>query len=151
MKTLVYGYGNPGRQDDGLGVYFVETLERWVQEKGLNDIEFDSNYQLNIEDALKVSTYDRIIFADAAARQDEPFMFREIHPKETIAFSTHAMAPESVLSLCEELYSKRPKTYLLTLRAEAFGINEKPTREADEHLKGALEFMMPLLENGGSK
>ncbi|NJK85082.1 MAG: hypothetical protein HC906_03035 [Bacteroidales bacterium] len=36
MKTppdiLIYGYGNPGRQDDGLGVLLCERLLKWVHE-----------------------------------------------------------------------------------------------------------------------
>ena len=51
-KILVYGYGNPGRQDDGLGVALVEELEQWVATEKIPGLDFDSNYQLNAEDAL---------------------------------------------------------------------------------------------------
>jgi Ni,Fe-hydrogenase maturation factor len=33
MKILVYGFGNPGRQDDGLGIFFVNEFEKWVLKK----------------------------------------------------------------------------------------------------------------------
>ena len=29
-SILIYGYGNPGRQDDGLGPTLVDALETWL-------------------------------------------------------------------------------------------------------------------------
>ena len=60
-KVLIYGYGNPGRQDDALGILLVEKMELWAKENGLGFIDFDSNYQLNIEDAMAISEYDIVI------------------------------------------------------------------------------------------
>jgi hydrogenase maturation protease len=56
-KILVYGIGNPGRQDDGLGILFAEKIEEWLQNQGFINVEVTSNYQLNIEDAEKISHY----------------------------------------------------------------------------------------------
>ena len=42
-KILLYGYGNPGRQDDGLGVLLVEELEKWSK---INQIDSSFIYQL---------------------------------------------------------------------------------------------------------
>jgi len=33
-KTLIYGYGNPGRQDDAIGIMLVEKLEHWAGSEG---------------------------------------------------------------------------------------------------------------------
>jgi len=44
---LVYGYGNPGRGDDGLGPALVEALELL----GATGLDCESDYQLAIEDA----------------------------------------------------------------------------------------------------
>ena len=62
MKILFYGYGNPGRQDDGLGIMFIEQIEQWIKDENLENIETDSNYQLNIEDAEIISHKDFVIF-----------------------------------------------------------------------------------------
>ncbi len=37
MQILVYGYGNPGRQDDGLGVELVRRLEEWAVENEVGE------------------------------------------------------------------------------------------------------------------
>jgi len=66
MQILVYGYGNPGRQDDGLGNELVRRLEEWVIAEGIVDIAFDSNYQLNIEDADAIAQNELVIFVDAS-------------------------------------------------------------------------------------
>ena len=110
-RVLVYGYGNPGRQDDGLGVEFVTMVEN----ENYTRVDCDSNYQLNVEDALTVSRYDTVIFVDASLNARAPFEFLSIQPSNEISFTTHAMSAQSVLALCE-IYRKRPATYMLGIR-----------------------------------
>ena len=73
QKILIYGYGNPGRQDDGLGVLLAEEIERWSAEKGFVNIHTDSNYQLNLEDADALAKHDLVIFADASREDIDTF------------------------------------------------------------------------------
>lgn len=139
--TLIYGYGNPGRQDDGLGPALVEALERRLARARISGVDCDANYQLNAEDALTVAEHDRVIFVDATASGDTPFTFRALAPLATIGFSTHAMSPESVLALCDELYGRRPAAHLLALRGYAWEPNAKLTPDARKNLAAALEFL----------
>lgn len=37
IKILIYGYGNPGRQDDGLGNEFIKRMEKWVRSEELTE------------------------------------------------------------------------------------------------------------------
>ena len=98
-RILVYGYGNPGRQDDGLGPALVERLEG----EHIPGVATDSNYQLQVEDAVAVSQSDTVIFVDAAASGDEPFTFSEVKPSSETTFTTHSVSPGSVLALCYDL------------------------------------------------
>ena len=59
LKILVYGYGNPGRQDDGLGIFLAEEVEK----RNLLSVTVDTNYQLNAEDALLASEFDVVLSA----------------------------------------------------------------------------------------
>ena len=34
LRILFYGYGNPGRQDDALGIHFIDQMEIWIKENG---------------------------------------------------------------------------------------------------------------------
>ncbi len=146
-SCLIYGYGNPGRQDDGLGPALVEELEKWLPPALRPRVTLDSNYQLNAEDALAMSAHDLVIFADATKEGESPFIFRPLMPEATIAFSTHSMAPGAVLALCEELYNKHPVAYLLTIRGYSWEPNEPMTSEATANLAAALEFMKIRLMN----
>ncbi|MEE8441655.1 MAG: hypothetical protein V3S41_08045 [Spirochaetia bacterium] len=71
MKILIYGIGNPGRQDDGLGALLVEEIQRAVGSTtptgADHEFSFDANYQLNIEDAEAISRHDIVVFADASS------------------------------------------------------------------------------------
>lgn len=147
VSILIYGYGNPGRQDDGLGPAFVEALEQWsIAEPGVQ-LAFETNYQLNAEDALTIAGHPMVIFVDATALEGRSFSFRRLLPQSTITFSTHAMPPESVLALCEELYDKHPVAYLLTIRGLRWEPNDPMTPEAEAHLAEALLFIKQFLKN----
>jgi hydrogenase maturation protease len=140
-RTLVYGYGNPGRQDDGAGVVLVEELTAWAQMGDRPWLTFDCNYQLNVEDALAAAEQDVVIFADASCDQREGFRFRRLRPRPARSFSTHAMSPESVVALSRELYGARPAAYLLTVRGYAWEPNGLLTPEARTNVEAAAAFM----------
>ena len=137
-KTLIYGYGNPGRQDDALGILLVEHMERWAKENGHDSMDFDSNYQLNIEDALAISEYDIVIFADASIEDISDFVLTRVEPSQKTEFTMHAMNPEFVLHLCQSLYNKFPETYLVHLKGYEFEFLGKLTQKAEKNLNAAL-------------
>lgn len=142
---LIYGYGNPGRQDDGLGPALVEQLEAWAKAEKISGVAFDSNYQLNAEDALAVAESGQVVFIDAAKEGQAPFEFRPLAPQKEISFSTHAMPPESVLALADELYGARPPGWLLAIRGEAWELNAALSAAARSHLAAAREFLQSWL------
>jgi hydrogenase maturation protease len=149
-RVLVYGYGNPGRQDDGAGVVFVEELAAWAQSGDRPWISFDNNYQLNIEDALAVAQHEVVIFADASRDQSEGFLFRSLTPCASLSFTTHAMTPESVVALSRELYGACPDAYLLTFRGYAWEPNGLMTSATRGHLEAGKAFITRFLDRRGA-
>ena len=149
MKTLVYGYGNPGRKDDGLGNAFIEVLEEWVKNEDLNHISLDSNYQLNIEDAEVISNYDLVIFVDASIEENiEPYVLTKVDPNDSrIEFTMHAVSVPFVLDLCQKIHKKTPLTYLLHIKGYEWDFVEELTSKALENLNLAVEFIKPILIN----
>lgn len=139
--TLVCGFGNPGRRDDGLGPALVARLESDPALKERTDIRTEARLQLNIEDALTVSAVEEVIFADASTRAKPPFEFKRIRPRVKLAFSTHALAPAAVLALCRELYGRTPKAFLLGIRGYAWELEEGLTARAARNLDRALAFL----------
>ena len=145
-RILIYGIGNPSRQDDALGIVFVEKLQEWVEREKLPNISFDSNYQLNIEDAYDVSEKDMVVFVDGSVEPIDGFHFRQIFPGDSISISSHSMSPESILSLCDELYDAKPAGFLLTIKGFSWEMDSAMTEKARENLNSSLEFAKRLLK-----
>jgi hydrogenase maturation protease len=145
IKILIYGYGNPGRQDDGLGNYFVDQAKAWAEKNGLDHISFDSNYQLNIEDAAEISDKDIVIFVDASIEEIESFLLDEITPDDKVEFSMHAVSASYVVHLCNDIYGKSPKAFLLHIKGYEWEFMEGITEKALQNFESAFDYMKPLL------
>jgi hydrogenase maturation protease len=143
INVLVYGIGNPGRRDDGLGPRLIARL----QKEGAVAADLEIRYQLNIEEALKIKDYDVVVFVDASKKIDSAWKFSEIGPSETIAFTTHEMSPESVLALSQELYGRTPKAYALAIKGSDWDLGESLSEEAEKNLSRALEILTDFLRS----
>ena len=139
---LVYGYGNPGRQDDGLGIAFSQTIENAT----FSHCVVEQNYQLNAEDALLISEYSIVVFVDAS-HTPEHFSLSSIKPAHEIGFTTHAMEPSSVVGLCNELYSKQPACFLLEIRGHEWAMKEGLAETAQQNMNMALKAILPLFSS----
>ncbi len=145
-RILIYAYGNPGRQDDGLGNRLIEELDKWIENQGIEGIELESNWQLNIEDALKIAEKDTVIFVDASNENIEDIDFSTVEPSEGKSdFTTHSASPSFILALCIQLYGKYPKTWLLQIRGYSWEFKEGLSEKAEKNLLKALEFLKKKL------
>lgn len=142
-RVLVVGIGNPGRQDDGLGPLIVDQVEREFGSKLTAEVD----YQLSIEHAEALSKHDRVLFVDADTKAPEPFRARRLAPSADIAFTSHLMAPESVLALCEEAFQSVPETVLVGVRGYEYGISEGLTPGAASNSDKALDYIRLLIRN----
>ncbi len=145
-KILIYGYGNPGRQDDGLGVLLTDMVEEWKTQNGFETIETDSNYQLNIEDAANIAEKDIVIFADASQENIDSIDFTIVEPSAEVNFTMHTCSPSFVLHLCKDIYDKIPQTFLLHIKGYEWELKEELTEKARENLDKAFQFLIKKLE-----
>jgi len=145
-KILVYGYGNPGRQDDGMGVILAEMLEQWAKEKGYTNIEVETNYQLNIEDSEIISDKDFVLFVDASMEQIEDIIYSKVTANDSsIEFTMHAVSPSFILDMSNKLYGKTPETYLLHIKGYEWELAEGITEKALVNFDKALEFSKKII------
>jgi len=145
-KVLIYGYGNPGRQDDGLGIMLVDHMEQWATNTDVRHVSFDSNYQLNIEDASLIKDFDIVVFVDASIEEIDAVRLTNVVPSQKTEFTMHAMAPEFILHLCQTLYNKYPVTYLLHIKGYQFNFLAEPTKSARCNLDKGIELIKGLLK-----
>ena len=138
---LIYGYGNPGRQDDGLGPALVSKLEPWLKANGYENVITDSNYQLNIEDADVIHDKDLVIFADATLNDIGSYKLDLLEPSPKVEFTMHAVSPAYVLNLCQSIYKRTPETYLLQIKGYEWKFLEEITSQAAENLEKAFLFL----------
>ncbi len=134
---LVLGYGNPGRQDDGLGPAVAAGIERL----GWPNVTVFDDYQLNIEDAMDVAEHDVVWFVDATKVGTPPYAIHEISPVPTIEFTSHLVRPETVLAIASQCYGKSPQAFLLAVRGYDFAFIEELTPAATDNLHDALAML----------
>lgn len=134
---LVLGYGNPGRQDDGLGPAAAGLIDAL----GWPDVTAFDNYQLNIEDAMDVAQHDVVWFIDAARIGPEPFAVHELSPESTLDFTSHLVRPEAILAMARQYYGGAPRAFLLAIRGYEFEFMEALTPGAADNLQLAVAML----------
>lgn len=147
MKILLYGYGNPGRQDDGLGNEFINRMEEFIHQAGLkHDFSFDSNYQLNIEDAEEIAGKDLVIFIDASEEEIEDYCFSKVDKSTAVSFTTHAASPGYVVNLCRNLFGTSPHAWLLHVKGYQWEFKEGLSEQARGNLHAAMNTCRKLFK-----
>jgi hydrogenase maturation protease len=140
--VLVLGYGNPGRQDDGLGCAAAEA----IADLGLAAVRTSAKYQLAIDDAYDVSECAAVIFVDASKTADAPFSVQPVAPSlEQTFFASHDVRPDLILGLCRRLYGCSPDARLIGIRGYAFDFDEGLTAPARANLEAALAYIREIL------
>jgi len=147
-KLLIYGYGNPGRQDDGIGARFIELLDQWIETEKIEHVETDCNYQLNIEDAALVANYEKVIFVDASVAEDVVnYKLEHITPNDaSIEFTMHAVSTAFVIDLCKKIYNKNPDAYNLHIKAYDFDFVEELSPKAIQNMHDAFDFLKKYIQ-----
>jgi len=147
-SILVFGYGNPGRQDDGLGKALIDKTEKWIKQEDIKGISLDANYQLNVEDATEIQGKDLVIFADAS--MEENIQSHEITPvfaSQEANFTTHYVSPGYVLHLCKQIYGNHPAAFLMHIKGYEWDIKETISTKAIENLDKAFKALKEILHD----
>lgn len=145
-RTLLIGYGNPGRLDDGLGPALAQAAET----AALPGLRVEADYQLTVEDAADVARHERVLFVDADTSGPEPFSVRRLRAANTgFGFSTHSVRPEAVLALARDLFRAEPETWLMGIRGYEFnGYGEGLSDRARTNLAAALAWVESAIRRG---
>lgn len=133
---LIYGIGNVGRQDDGLGWAFVDRLEA---ETHCPAAEIRRHYQLNLEDAELISHKKRVLFVDATKDTSvRTFTIKPAEPKMDFSFTSHTISISSIVATCQKCFDCSPEVYVLAIRGYEWELEIGLTQKAERNLNLAI-------------
>jgi hydrogenase maturation protease len=138
-SSLIYGIGNVGRQDDGLGWAFIDRLEA---RHPLPRAVLHRDYQLNLEDADLISRFARVLFVDATKDPAvSSFSVTRPEPKLDFSFTSHAISVPSILATAQQCFGYLPAVYLLAIRGYEWELQMGLTEPAEQNLGDSLKFV----------
>lgn len=137
---LVLAVGNPGRGDDALGPLLIERL--CAAERG-GDVEFLTDFQLQVEHALDVEGRRGVLFVDAAGAAYDTgngasVSLRPIAPDARVWPASHALRAQAVLQVVRTLGARVPAAWQLAIEGRSFTLGEGLSPAAERHLDEAL-------------
>jgi hydrogenase maturation protease len=144
-SILVIGYGNPLREDDGVG---WRVTERLAEQFGAQEISVITCHQLTPELADPVAHASLAIFIDASAtappgRVDcEPVKLTQ----QTFHSLNHATAPAELLRSAQTIFGHSPRAYVLTIGGESFGFGDHLSASVARAVPEALRKIKDLIK-----
>lgn len=99
MATLVIGYGNDLRSDDGAGRVVADRIEAL----GLPDVAVRSLSQLTPELSLEIAGRDCVIFVDASVDVAKTTVSQIVANSAEKSAWTHYTTPEALLAMTGEV------------------------------------------------
>lgn len=143
-SVLIIGYGNPGRQDDGLGPACASIIKALELAYTIVDI----SYQLVVEHAYDMSSAGVVVFIDATRSGESPFYFVELkNADKTNGLGSHTLTPSALKNLTNTIYGASPKCYVLGIRGYQFDqFEEKLSAEAESNLSLAVNFLVDWID-----
>jgi hydrogenase maturation protease len=138
-SCLIYGIGNAGRQDDGLGWAFVD----WLQAEGrCSNAEVQRSYQLLLEDAELISNKERVLFIDATKDASvASFTLERAAPRMDFSFTSHAISVPAIMATCQQCFQRLPMVHVLAIRGFEFELELGLTPAAQQNLDCATAYL----------
>ncbi len=143
--TLVIGYGNRLRTDDGAGQCVADAVASW----DITGLVAISVHQLTPELSERLASTDLAIFVDARlARGGEDIVVVPVEAPEEMGIHGHVCDPRSLLALARAIYGRTPECWLVTVPSTDFSLGEGLSKTAREGVERALERIAALVGAG---
>jgi len=159
QKTLILGFGNPDRGDDGVAWFILSKIaghfNKSLSEEQiecclvqLNDtIDLWFNLQLIPEISEQLANYRCAIFVDAHTVDiKEDIRIVDIKPEFQNSPFTHHLTPSSCLSLTQSIFGKSPASKLVSVRGFSFEFTNKLSNKTYTLANQAIEIILHLIE-----
>lgn len=141
MRTLVLGYGNTTRCDDGAGIRIAQEIEK----EKLPDVDVMTYQQLHVDLVSEFAYYNRIILVDTSVDGEE-MSLRKLRPSsQNYMASSHHLGPELILRLAQITQLGEPEMHLCTVRGKCFDYGEELSEEAQARTRAAVQEIKFLI------
>lgn len=140
---LILAYGNPSRGDDALAPLLLEKIEQFPSDL-IAQIECLTDFQLQIEHALDLKQRQLVLFMDASVANQKPVELTQIQALNDNSYTTHAMSPQAVMQVYENIEGIPPPCFLLSLQGKSFELGEGLSQSATESLNEAVNKLKIL-------
>lgn len=157
-KTLILGYGNPDRGDDGLAWHVLNELCACFdrgQDALFNGEIFELNeqtdcwfgFQLTPELSDLITSYARLIFIDAHVNpQSQDVEIKSLNPEFNLSPLTHHLTPAGLLGIVNTIGKIAPPSTLIALRGFVFGFSRTLSSQAEITRQKATEAIRMMIE-----
>ena len=156
-RTLVLGFGNVYRRDDGVAFAVLNALRERLGRPPLDtdDDGFDDLgqaidtvllHQLVPELAEVAAPYDQLIFVDAhVSAIEEPVRQEELEACFRSATVSHQLHPCTLLALVGQMHGGVPHGTLISVRGHDFDFGEGLSEETAALVPEAVEQIVALV------
>jgi hydrogenase maturation protease len=158
-NTLIIGFGNMDRADDGVAFAVVNALRYRLGQQALPEDEtgldalgspVDSVFLLQLTPDLmdEMGRYERIVFVDAHVDENmDDLHCGPVLPEQATLTFTHHMSPEMLLALLKVLHAREPAGYLVSIRGHDFDFHRRLSPETASQVEPAVERILRLAED----
>lgn len=135
---LLFGYGNPGRGDDALGIVAVEAIAALQ----LPGVECLTDMQLQVEHITDLLGRERILFVDADVACTAPTVLETLTAQQDASYTSHAQTPAALLHTFRQVYGRdAPPAQVLRMRGYSFELGEELSDQAAANLEMAVALI----------
>lgn len=159
-STLLLGYGNIDRQDDGVAWHilreiaaaYLVDLPEYPQDTRFelgHDLTAAFALQLTPEDAEYISGFTQVCFIDAhTGRVENEVNWEVIQANFEPSPFTHHLTPATCLALASSLYQKMPRAALLSVRGYEFGFERQLSARTKDLASQAAQRILEWIKTG---
>ena len=157
-RTLVIGFGNIHRADDGVAFEVINALRRRLgqnplseDETGLEELgaKLDSVFlsQLTPELMDTLVDYGRVIFVDAHVYENmDDLHCSPVVPEYAPSTFTHHLTPAALLALLKTLYQAEPTGHLVSIRGYDFDFHRNLSEKTGALVEPAADCILRFLK-----
>lgn len=145
-KLLIIGYGNPLREDDGIGWHLAGWLRETLSDP---DIEIIQSHQLFPEYADNLSKVDKALFIDCKHGSNigqTESRYIDSSSIQSGKATFHHMNIEGILSMAQSLFQHTPKACIFSIESDRFAHSDTFSSSMQKQLESIQKTLIQTIE-----